>query len=240
MNTTKKETRPSWIKWKSEIILDNTITKVLEDYETVDYFFRMVSYGPFVSQMEFEEIRDAVTVINAYGFSENKLYDGKFFERTDEMNNAKYHFNEWFNHHLSANMLNLYEFFDSKYNREKWAGERRFNLLNRTNGKGYTEMSCLKAAVRFQHLQDEDPTLLTSIGTAKMLSRYLNTPYWGFGEEENFYNYDPERSKEEFEICNNMMRREIQKQDDFITAIFVDKDIYMAYSIMPSEDKIDL
>ena len=37
-----------------------------------------------------------------------------------------------------------------------------------------------------------------------------------------------------------MMQREIQKQNDFIAAIFADKDIAKAYSIMPSEDKIDL
>lgn len=242
MNTTDKKSRPSWIKWESEIILDNTINKVLEEYGDIDYFFRMVSHGPFVLQMEFEEIRDAVTTINAYGYHGNRLDDGKSLERMriDEMHNAKHHFNEWFNHHLSANMLDLYEFFDSKYNREKWAGERRYNLLNRTNGKGYTEMSCLKAAVRFQQLQDENPKLLTSIGSAKMLSRYLDTPYWGFGEESNFYNYDPDNSKEEFDICNNMMRREIRKQNDFIAAIFADKDIAKAYSIMPSADKIDL
>ena len=239
MNNIKNQ-KPDWIKWESEVILDNTITKVLDDYGDTEYFFRMVSYGPFVLQMEFEEIRDAVTAFNAYGYRENKLYDGKYFERIDEMNNTKYHFNQWFNSHLSANMLDLYEFFDSKYKTEKWAGGCRYNLLNRTNGKGYTEMSCLKAAVRFQHLQDENPKLLTSIGSAKMLSRYLDTPYWGFGEENNFYNYDPDKSKEEFEICNNMMRREIQKQDDFITAIFVDGDIDKAYNIMPSKDKIDL
>lgn len=229
---------PEWIKWEDDVIVQNTIKKVLKKYQSIDDYFRFVSDKSYVLNMEYEEVRDAITFLVAYGYQESGINDDRYFDRYDDKKKAEENFNEWFNSHISANMLDLYNFYDSIYNKEKWTGERRFALLIRTVNKGYSEMSCLKAAVRFQWLQNVKPNLLTNLGSAKMLYKYLQVPYWGFGEEKNRYEYDIEKSKEDFAICNNMRKREIQKQDAFIYAIFVDKNIEKAYGVMPDCDKI--
>lgn len=220
-------------KWEGEIINERNAKKVISEYNSVEYFLESLAYAPFVKDMEYEQIRDAATFIDT--FSKYYTFDKDIYYAKYSL--VKNNLNDWFDAHLSANMLALYNFFDSSYNTEKWGGERRYALLTRNNNKGYSEMSCLKAAVRFQHLQDENPKLLTSIGSAKLLSKYLRTPYWGFGAERNLYDYDSD-TEEGFRICNRMRKKEILLQDKFIDAIFIDKDINKAYDIMPESDRI--
>ena len=239
---------PAWVKWQDEIIEDEVVARMLKKYHgSISDFYNTMVITTDVVAMDYDTIRDAVTFISARNCPEfepegrfNDSYE-KFKVKYQFIQTTKANLNEWVDTHLSDSIRDLYNFYDTKYNREKYRGDRRFDLLNRTSNKGYSEMMCLKAAVRFQCLKDDDPTLVTSIETAKMLYRYIHDlPHWTFGCEYGCYEYDIDRSEEEFQKVNRMRIREIKKQDEFIHAVFVEKDIHKALAIMPQDDKIDL
>ena len=240
---------PNWVIWNDDIIIEKIIKRMFKDYcndTNIQYhyynnlqdFFQSVADEHYVENMGYEKIRYAIS------FIENYEYDHEFYDKhkcakyIDQKRAAVSNFNKWFNDHLPNGLLELYNFFDETNNEEKFNGDRRYALLDKTSRKPYTEMACLKAAVRFQYFIDNNKTLESNIQNALLLSKYLKIPYWEFGYACDKLKYDAYKSKEDFDALNRMQIRELKAQDAFVDAVMHEHNIFNAYYILSDNDII--
>lgn len=240
---------PSYVKWNNDDVIKHVFEKMFKDYykgeeiflhyyDNVKDFFNQVANESHVLSMDYAKVRYAITFLGNYG------YDHEFYEahecsqyyKQDHL--ARENFNKWFDENLPDELLELYDYYDAHYNTEKWGGEQRYLLLNKTTLKPNIEMACLKAAVRFKHFINNNQKIECSLENAVLLSKLLGIPYWEFGYMKNQYSYDIFKSKGDFIILNRMRVRELKAQDEFIDAVMYEHNLDKAYDILPDSDII--
>ena len=241
---------PSYVKWNNDNVIKHVFEKMFKNYykgeeyflhyyDNVEDFFNEAADESHVLGMNYTRVRYAITFLGNYG------YDHEFYEAHEcgqyykQAHLAERNFNKWFDMNLPDGILELYNYYDAHYNTEKWGGEQRYLLLNKTTLKPNTEMACLKAAVRFKHFINNNQEIESNIENAVLLSKFLNIPYWEFGYRKGQYEYDILKSEEDFLILNRMQIRELKAQDEFIDAIMSEHDVDKAYNILPDNDIIE-
>jgi len=223
-------------KWEDNIIIDSLLKSINSEYITVidklqDYIDQ-ISQPSFYTRQNLPAVRDAITFIDTIGYRQ------EYYERIDykQKQSIVVLCNDFFNSLLSEQVLQLYNYFDKKFNKEKWNGECRYKLLDRTSNKGYTEISCLKAAVRFAWFMRTHETIKTGIFEAETLSKLIDrTPYWEFDHGTD-YSLDID-NPQDFIKANEERKLEIAAQDKFVNLVINDK-IIEAYEMLPDKDKI--
>lgn len=241
---------PSYVKWNNDAIVKKVFDKMFNDYYTgeeyflhyydnVEDFFNQAADESHVLGMNYTKVRYAITFLGNYG------YDHEFYiahgcdKYYKQARLAERNFNKWFDINLPDGILELYNYYDAHYNTEKWGGEQRHLLLNKTTLKPNTEMSCLKAAVRFKYFINANPEIESNIENAVLLSKLLDIPYWEFGHRKDQFKYDIFKSEKDFMILNRMQIRELKAQDEFINAVISEHNVDKAYDILPDSDIIE-
>ncbi|MEE3325542.1 MAG: hypothetical protein VZR33_09425 [Methanosphaera sp.] len=241
---------PSYVKWNNDAIVKHVFEKMFNDYyegeeiflhyyDNVEDFFNQAADESHVLGMNYTRVRYAITFLGNYGY-DHEFYDAhecnKFYKQAHL---AEGNFNKWFDINLPDGILELYNYYDSHYNTEKWGGEQRYLLLNKTTLKPNIEMACLKAAVRFKHFINAIPKIECNIENAVLLSKLLDIPYWEFGHRKDQFKYDIFKSEKDFMILNRMQIRELKAQDEFIDAVISEHNVDKAYDILPDSDIIE-
>ena len=222
------------MKWEDEIIVDSILETINHRYiiNRLQDYIDKISQPSFYTRENLSAVRDAITFINEIGYRQEYYENINYGTKKIIVDLC----NKYFDSLLSKQILELYNYFDKKFNKEKWNDECRFKLLDRTSNKGYTEMSCLKAAVRFAWFMRTHVTIKTGIFEAETLSKLIDrTPYWEFDHGTD-YSLDVDNPRDFFK-ANKERKLEIEAQDKFINLVINDK-IIEAYEMLPDKDKI--
>ena len=224
----KNMSLPSYVKWAGEDIINTSIKNVLGKYSIPE-----LSEGINLSSLSYDELCEFATFVSALAYK-SELYN---MFNSDVRSQMKESLNKEFDRRLEPEMLNLYNAFDKEFNKEKWNGEIRYQLLCLHYRKGTTEMSCLKNALWFM-FKYNNKVITMNEETAKEVSRIFNhTLFWEFGKQPDQYKYDLEKiSEKDFKKLNAQRQAEIDAQNEFVKHIF-NKEYDKAFALIEHQTK---
>lgn len=219
-------TTGDFVKWEDDKIVMNAIENVIKRYG-----YEGINESIDLASLPLNELRELATVIAELGYH-GVLYDRIGYETRHILQEK---LNKEFDRRLGEQATKIYNMMDKRFNREKWGGEVRYELMNLCNRKGYGEMGCLKNTVWYMHLVGEEIT----VGCAYELSRIMtSTLYWEFTKrvdtEERF-----DASLEIFKIHNDRRKMEIAEQDGFVNAC-LEQRFEDAYKFIDAQVKKEL
>ncbi|AXF52275.1 MAG: hypothetical protein [Caudoviricetes sp.] len=224
----------SFVKWEDEIISERIMRKNLDPLMILS-----MPKEKFITRKNYNLIRDIVTMLDYASYHFNYLND-KQKHWYESRNLIERKLNKIFDY-LMSNSLRVYDAFDEMFNKEKkYAGERRFNLLNRTNRKGWREISVLKQTCWYLYYINNlsnhdqilfnDPTELKRIFTSPLSGSFRNEE---LEISDELYDESPEIFKE----FNRKRKKIIETQDKFVDLMVFENNFNAAYKMIKDEIK---
>ncbi len=212
---------PKFVKWAGEDIIADARARVIKKHG-----IEGLKTDIDMSVLDFDELRDMATVVSEFGY-DHELYENIPYEQQKIL---KEKLNTEFNNRIGE-LLPIYNIMDKKFNKEKWEGECRYRLLALHNRKGYSEMEALKNTVWFMKMTGRTIDISNALELEQVMTHGL---FLEFGNEIHGMKFD--KSPENFEICNEGRKKEIEAQNDFVQYVF-DGNIEAAYSMIEDDIK---
>lgn len=219
-------TTGDFVKWEDDKIVMNAIENVIKRYG-----YKGINKSTDVESLLLYELRELATVIAELGYH-GVLYDRIGYENRHILQEK---LNKEFDRRLGEPATKIYNMIERRFNKEKWGGEVRYELMSLCNRKGYAEMECLKNTVWYMHLVGEEITVERAYELSKIMTSAL---YWDFTKrvdtEERF-----DASPEIFKIHNERRKKEIAAQDGFVNAC-LEQRFEDAYKFIDAQVKKEL
>lgn len=212
-------TIPEFVKWEDDVIIERLKNEKIDP----TIVLKMEKDKTLFNINNYELIRKIVTILPSFNFEWK--YPDDIELQIKVKNKVRNLLNLYFNFLLTYNgnsiIAEYYNEFDKIFNKEKYLGEVRYNLLNMTINKGHTEMSILKQTCWYIHLAKYKDNI-TNISILREIFNYLL--YWEFGNQTMMdkhihsknNEYDFRSSKKVFNLWNEERKKEIKDQDKFV------------------------